>query len=167
MWYKRDEQPLRIAIWYSASGIGSLLAGIAFYGIGHIHGSIHPWKYQYLILGAVTVIWGLIVAYFLPGNPMKARFLDDQQRILAVKRMRAGQTGIENTIFKPYQVKEALLDPKTWLLVVLAFTITLVNGAVSGFGSIIIRSFGFSPFHSVLLTGSGGAVVFVSLMAFG
>jgi hypothetical protein len=60
-----------------------------------------------------------------------------------------------------------LLDPKTWLLVITAFTITLVNGALSGFGSILIRSFGFSAFHSVLLSGSAGAVVVVSLLTFG
>ncbi|KIY00055.1 uncharacterized protein Z520_03740 [Fonsecaea multimorphosa CBS 102226] len=167
MWYTREEQPLRIAIWYSASGMGSLLAGIAFYGIGHIHGSLHPWKYQYLILGGVTVLWGIVVVCFLPDNPMKARFLTEDERVLAVKRIRASQTGIENSVFKHYQFKEALLDPKTWLLVLTAFTITLVNGALSGFGSILIRSFGFSAFPSVLLSGSAGAVVVVSLLTFG
>lgn len=167
MWYTREEQPLRIAIWYSASGMGSLLAGIAFYGIGHIHGSLHPWKYQYLILGSLTVIWGGVVTYFLPDNPMKARFLSTEERILAVKRMRSAQTGIENTTFKPYQAKEALLDPKTWLMVITAFTITLVNGALSGFGSIIVRSFGFSALNSVLLSGSSGAVLVIFLVGFG
>ncbi|KAL7913901.1 MFS general substrate transporter [Trichoderma velutinum] len=167
MWYQRHEQPLRIAIWYSASGVGSLLAGIAFYGIGHIHGALHPWKYQYIILGSVTAVWGIVVACFLPDNPTTARFLSHDERVLAVKRMRSAQTGIENTSFKPYQVREVFLDPKTYLLVLTAFTITLVNGAVSGFGSVVVKSFGFSPFNSVLLTGSVGAVVFVALLTTG
>ena len=167
MWYQRHEQPLRIAIWYSASGVGSLLAGIAFYGIGHIHGPLHAWKYQYIILGSLTAVWGIVVVCFLPDNPITARFLSHDERVLAVKRMRSAQTGIENTSFKPYQVREVFLDPKTYLLVLTAFTITLVNGAVSGFGSIIISSFGFSPFDSVLLTGSTGAVVFAALLTTG
>jgi hypothetical protein len=104
---------------------------------------------------------------YLPDNPTEAWFLSSQHRIWAVKRMRAAQTGIENTQFKAYQVKEALLDPKTWLLVISAFCITIVNGALSGFGSIIIASFGFSPFESVLLSGSTGGIVLVSLVIAG
>ncbi len=147
--------------------MGSLLGGIAFYGIGHIHGALHPWRYQYLILGPVTILWGCIVIYFLPDNPTEARFLTTENRVLATKRMRSAQTGIENTHFKLYQIKEACLDPKTWILVVVSFAITLVNGAVSGFGAILIASFGFSPFNSILLSGAGGAMLFVALLVFG
>ncbi|KAF2160321.1 hypothetical protein M409DRAFT_70496 [Zasmidium cellare ATCC 36951] len=167
MWYRRDEQPLRLAIWYSASGLGSLIGGIAFYGVGHIHGSLHPWRYQYIILGSLTAVWGVIGACVLPDNPTTAKFLSSDERVLAVKRMRSSQTGIENTVFKLYHVKETFMDPKTFLLGLTAFTITLVNGAVSGFGSLIIGSFGFSSLDSVLLSGTPGGVGFVALIVVG
>ena len=64
-------------------------------------------------------------------------------------------------------MKEALLDPKTWLLVVMTLSIQMVNGAVSGFGSIIVSSFGFNGFQSVLLTGALGGIVFILLLGFG
>ena len=167
MWYKQEEQPLRLCFWYSSAGMGSLIGGIAFYGIGHIHGPLHPWRYEYLILGPVTILWGCIVAYFLPNSPTSARFLSTDERILATRRMRSTQTGIKNTQFKPYQVREAVLDPKTWILVIATFAVTLVNGALSGFGSIIVRSLGFSAFNSVLLTGAIGGMLFVALLVFG
>jgi MFS family permease len=151
MWYKKTEQPLRIAFWYAASGFGGCAGSLASWGIGHISGSLRPWQYQYLILGAVTVVWGLGMIRFLPDNPIQARFLSDRERILAVERMRAGQTGIENSHFKLYQAKEALLDIKTWLMVLMVFCTHLVNAAVTGFGSIIVSGFGFSPLTSVLL----------------
>ena len=167
MWYKPAEQPLRFAVWYASTGLGGLVGSIATWGIGHIAGALHPWQYQFIILGAITVAWGFVVLYLLPDNPVQARFLSQMQRIIAVERMRRGQTGIENTHFKSYQVKEALLDPKTWLLVVMTLSIQMVNGAVSGFGAIIVSSFGFNGLHSVLLTGALGGIVFVLLLGFG
>ena len=81
--------------------------------------------------------------------------------------MRAGQTGIENSHFKFYQVKEALLDIKTWLMVLMVFCTHLVNAAVTGFGSIIVSGFGFSPLTSVLLLAISGGLVFVTLVLAG
>lgn len=69
-------------------------------GIGHIHGTLHPWRYQYLILGTITVIWDIVMVFFLPQNPATASFLRPEERGTAVERMRAEQTGIENKQFK-------------------------------------------------------------------
>lgn len=41
-----------------------------------------------------------------------------EERIAAVERLRAGQTGVKNTEFKAEQVKEALLDVKIWLVAI-------------------------------------------------
>ena len=111
--------------------------------------SLRPWQYQYLILGAVTVVWGLGMIRFLPDNSIQARFLSDRDRILTIERMRPGQTGIEISHFKLYQAKEALLDIKTWLMMLMVFCTHLVNAAVTGFGSIIVSGFGFSPVASL------------------
>lgn len=100
MWYKRDEQPLRIAIWYSSTGFGGLVGSLVAYSIGHIKGPLAPWKYQYLIIGSITVIWGFLIFFLLPNNPLAAWFLNQNHRILAVHRMKAEQTGLENKRFK-------------------------------------------------------------------
>jgi MFS family permease len=163
IWYKKHEQPLRQAAWLAASGLGGIVGSIAIFGIGHIHGDLPAWKYQFLILGAVTVVWGAAVALFLPDNPTEARFLTAEQKVIAIERMRAGQTGIENTHFKLYQVKEALLDIKNLLFVVIILCVQLTNGASGGFVTIIARSLGFNAFQSVLFVGCLGAVTLVAL----
>lgn len=163
MWYKKHEQPLRFAIWWAASGLGGLVGSICIWGIGHIHGSLPSWKYQFLILGAVTVLWGIIVFLVLPDNPTEARFLTDEDKIIAVERMRAGQTGIENNHFKLYQVKEAFTDIKNWASVVIIMCVQLANGATGGFITIIVASLGFSKFQSILFLGALGAVTIVVL----
>jgi MFS family permease len=167
MWWKRAEQPLRLSIWYTSCGFGGLLGSMLVYGIGHIHGSLRQWKYQYLILGAATIVWGVFMVFALPDNQITARFLNDREKIVAVERMRSEQTGIENKKFKLYQVKEALVDPKTWIMFGMTFCIHFVNGSVSGFGSIIVNSFGYPHLKSILLVGATGACVVVTLIIAG
>ncbi|PVH87114.1 MFS general substrate transporter [Cadophora sp. DSE1049] len=167
MWYRREEQPLRLAIWYAATGFGSLVGNLSAWGIGHINGSLSPWQYQYLILGALTSVWGAIRAWLLPDNPTNARFLSEDEKVFAVQRMCDGQTGIQNRHFKAYQVADALTDPKTYFLLFMTFCIHMVNGAVSGFGSIIVTGFGFNGLYAVLLLGVVGAIVFITLILSG
>ena len=167
MWYKREEQPLRLAIWYSSTGFGTLVGTLLLYAIGHIHGSLSSWQYQFMIIGAVSSVWGLVVFAFLPDNPVSAKFMSQDMRIIAIERMRDEQIGIENKSVKFYQIKEAFTDPKTWFLVVTILALTLTNGALGGFGSVITLSFGYSTFESILLLGVVGAVIFISLLAAG
>lgn len=86
------------------------------------------------MLGAVTIAWRILIGFVLPDNPVVARFLAPEERVPAVERMRPGQTGIENPKFKVKQMREALLDVKTWAFVLIAFFVQLNNGAVSVFG---------------------------------
>lgn len=148
MWYRSNEQPMRYAIWYSAVGMGTLVGTLVLYAIGQIKGDLSPWQYQFMIIGAASSVWGIAVWFLLPDSPMTAYFLNPEQRIIAVERMRYEQTGIENKTVKSAQIKEAFKDPKTWFFIAITFLANFTNGAVTGFGSIIVQSFGVS-FHSL------------------
>ncbi|CRG88175.1 putative transporter C417,10 [Talaromyces islandicus] len=167
MWYKREEHPLRFAIWYSSTGLGALVGTLLTYGIGHIGGRLAPWQYQYMILGTTTFAWGVIVLLILPDNPISSNFLSRDLKAIAVERMRTEQIGMENKTLKLYQVKEAFTDPKTWIMVLIVFSVNLTNGAVAGFSSVITQSFGFSTFQALLRLGAGGAIIFVTLLVAG
>lgn len=44
-WYRRAEQPLRIAAWYSTNGIATIIAAALSYGLGHIESPLlRPWQ---------------------------------------------------------------------------------------------------------------------------
>ena len=120
-----------------------------------------------MILGAISSLWGMLVFLFFPDNPVSAKFLSPELRIIAIERMRDQQSGIENKKIKVYQIRETFVDPKTWFLVVTILALTLTNGALGGFGSIITTGFGYSTFESILLLGAVGAVIFLSLLATG
>lgn len=52
---------------------------------------------------------------------------------------------------KLYQIVEALLDPKTWFFFIFGVSTQIFNRAVSNFGSLIIKGFGFSTLSTTLL----------------
>jgi MFS family permease len=44
-WYRRVEQPSRVAAWYCNNGIATMVAGVLAYGLGHIPSDIlKPWQ---------------------------------------------------------------------------------------------------------------------------
>ena len=48
MWYTKAELPLRLGIWYSATGLFTIFSGVINYAIGHAKGALAPWKYMYV-----------------------------------------------------------------------------------------------------------------------
>ena len=88
--------------------------------------------------------------------------MTDRQKMIAVERMRADQTGIENKHFKRDQLVELLVDPKTWLMFLLNIWISVPNGGLTNFAPLIIKGLGISSQRSVLLTMPCGIMQTVS-----
>ena len=147
MWYKRSEQPLRYAIWYSSTGLGTLVGTLLLYAMGLIHGALASWRYQFILIGAITSVWGIVLAFTLPDNPVKARFLSERLKIVAIERLRYEQVGIENKTIKKDQIVETFRDPKTYIYMLMIFSLNLANGASTSFGPVIVQSFGVSALH--------------------
>lgn len=53
----------------------------------------------------------------MPDSPVHAQLLTKEEKIAALERVRNDQGGTENKKLKPAQVKEVLLDVRTWLVV--------------------------------------------------
>ena len=130
--WKNREQPLRAGIFISGSAIGSLAGqGIDFAAV-RIQGAYatSPWKWIYVILGAVTIGYGVLATLIFPANPMSAWFLTEREKEIAVRRLAQNNTGIQTRKFKWKQVKEAYLDPQLYILGIFSFTFAFVNNAV-------------------------------------
>ncbi|KAI4743969.1 MFS general substrate transporter [Aureobasidium sp. EXF-12298] len=151
MWYSRRQQPIRMGLWYTANGFGIALGGLLGYGIGHIKAGLPSWKFEFLIIGALCCVWGVVMMIFLPDSPVTAKGLSEREKRIAVERLRDNQTGIENKHLKWYQVREAFTDYKTYLFFLLGVVGNIPNGGISNFGTIIIKGFGFSTLVTTLM----------------
>ncbi|KAF2491956.1 MFS general substrate transporter [Lophium mytilinum] len=156
-YYTQSEQALRQAFWFSAAPLFIIIGGALNYGFVQIHGGmLKSWQYIYLLAGALTVVFGLM-CFAIPNSPVSAWFLTPAERIVAVERLRRGQTGI----------REALLDLKIYLVMVMMASAYTINGAISGFGPLIVTTFGWSPLDAILLQFPSGGISFISFIAGG
>jgi MFS family permease len=113
MYYTRAEQPSRISAWYLFNGIGVAGGGLIGYGIGHIKGALASWRLEFLIVGAVCALWGVVIALTLANSPLTSRWFSREEKVMMLARMRRNQTGIESKRIRWGQVREAVLDYKT------------------------------------------------------
>lgn len=160
-YYTQSEQSLRQALWFSGTGWFTIIGSALNYGFAQIRsGPLRPWQYIYVLAGALTALFGLLWCLVLPDSPLDAWFLSPEERLVAVERLRAGQTGARGTrrTIKPAQLREAALDVKIWLVALIMGSAYTVNGAVSGFGPLIVSTFGYSTLESILFQFPLGAV---------
>jgi hypothetical protein len=72
------------------------------------------------------------------------------------------QMGVSSRNWDWGQVREVMLDPKTWLFFGLLFTISIPSGGISTFGPLIIKAFGFDKYTTILFNIPFGAIQMVS-----
>ncbi|KAM0263274.1 hypothetical protein ACHAPA_008888 [Fusarium lateritium] len=86
------------------------------YGFAQIDGgALKSWQYIYVLAGGLTFLFGLW-CFALPNSVLNAWFLTEEERLVAIERLRAGHTGLKSNKIEFYQVKEAVLDVKVWLV---------------------------------------------------
>ncbi|KAL2430490.1 putative transporter [Exophiala dermatitidis] len=159
--YKREETPVRNSFWQSSFGSGVVLLSIASYGLGNSHSSVANWKLVFLFVGALTTAWAAVFWFLVPNTPTECRWLTRRQKLVVIHRISTNKIGIQDKKLKPYQIKEALTDPKLWLLTAFQITNGICNSSVSAFASPLIEGFGFDDLHTVLLQMPTGAFVAV------
>ena len=66
----------------------------------------------------------MLPSIFMPDSPVTAKFLNQEDKLIAIERLRANQMGIGSGVWKWDHVWEAMLDVKTWLWFSLMFVIS-------------------------------------------
>jgi MFS family permease len=166
-YYTQEEQALRQSWWFSSTGLFTIIGSALNYGFAQItSGDLKRWQYIYIMAGCLTFLFG-IWCLFIPNSPVSAYFLSTSERIVAVERLRKGQTGVRCQKIKLAQVKEAFLDIKLWLVFIIMGSAYTVNGAVAGFGPLIVSTFGWSSLESILLQFPLGGICLIAILACG
>jgi ACS family allantoate permease-like MFS transporter len=158
MFYTREEQTRRIGYWYLMNGFAIVFLGLVSFGLLHIKSTAFlPWQWLMIITGLLTLIVAVVFWFAFPDSPTSAWFLTQEERSMAVRRIKANQAGIENKTWKPEQFMETLKDPKTWLFALFAALSNLFN-SLTNQRQIIVHQFGFSLYNTTLLGTVDGAV---------
>lgn len=147
-------------------GLGQILGGLISFGFQHVsaEAALSGWKTMFLVLGLVTIAFGILVILMVPDTPMSARFLDNDDKVALLEHVKVNQTGIQNTHFHPGQLLEGLLDLGCWLLL-LNVTLQLCgSGVVTAYSATILKSFDYTSKEAALLNMPCGVVNIIATM---
>ncbi|KAL6897203.1 major facilitator superfamily domain-containing protein [Trichoderma evansii] len=168
MWWRRREQTLRIGSWYCMNGLTWVFGSLITYGLASIHSPLRPYQIIFLFFGIVTVAVSGAMFFWMPDSPTEAKFLTDDDKIIAIERLRNNQMGVMSREWRYAHFFESLRDIKTWLWVIMIFCISVPSNGISTFGPLIIQSFVTDPFQTILFNVPVGFshVLAVSLSAY-
>lgn len=138
-WYTRSEQPLRAGLFYSFNGLGEILGGLLFYGIGQEKSSFPVWRAMMLLCGGLTIIWGVVMMVFLPSDITTARRFSVTEKAALIARSKTNLTGVYSRTIKTSQIWEALIDAQVWMLFFFVLLNEIINGGFSSFGKLIVK----------------------------
>ncbi|OLN93049.1 putative transporter C1002.16c-like protein 13 [Colletotrichum chlorophyti] len=157
-WYTREELGLRTTILYTGSLISGAFSGLISAGItGNMDGArgLGAWQWLFLIEGVVTVAIAFVAYFVLPNFPRTTSWLSEEETALAIWRLEEdiGEddwTGSQAQTFW-HGFKTALEDVKTWILLVLVFSI-VASGSITNFFPTVVSTLGYNSVISLLLT---------------
>ncbi|KAK2802195.1 hypothetical protein FQN51_004877 [Onygenales sp. PD_10] len=164
-WYRRAEQPIRVAAWYGTNGLATIVASAISYGLGHIPSDkLQSWQIIFLFVGLLTLITVPFIYWKLDNDIPSARFLTAEEKIQAIERLRANQTGTGSREFKWKHVIEALLEPKTYIWIGMSLLNNVGASVTNTFGPLILNGLGYDKYLTSLLNIPFGAVQFLIIL---
>ncbi|KAE8384753.1 major facilitator superfamily domain-containing protein [Aspergillus alliaceus] len=168
MWWRRGEQTIRTALWNAMNGVTFVVGSLFTYGLGHIHSdTLFSYQIIFMFCGLLTVAFSTVILVFMPDSPVEAKCLNHREKVIAVERLRANQMGIVSREWRWDHVWETLCDMKTWCWFFLIVAISIPSGGISTFGNLIIKSFGYGSFETILFNIPFGVIQVVAILGGG
>ncbi|KAF5701103.1 high-affinity nicotinic acid transporter [Fusarium mundagurra] len=158
--YKREELGLRMAILLGMSPLANTFASTLAYGITHIRNSLEPWRLLFIIEGAPTIAFSVIVYFFLIDSPSTAKFLTEEEKTFAVERLPV-RDNTSNQAVSWKQIVSGIFDYKNYMHAAIHFCCNFSFAALSNFLPTIIHSIGYD---SVTAQGLSAPVYFAAFI---
>lgn len=123
--YLRHELGSRCGFYTAAAPLATTFAGALAYGITSGHTGIANWRLLFLVEGLPSVAMAPVAFFFLPDSPSKARFLNEDEKKVAMARgvLQAGKAHRVGGIDWK-DVGATFMDPKAWFTAVHYFSAT-------------------------------------------
>ncbi|TKX26024.1 MFS transporter-like protein 28 [Elsinoe australis] len=159
MFYRRHQLLYRITLFYCAAPLSGAFGGLLATGLAEIRTAKYDgWPFIFFVEGAITVLAGVAAGCFLPHTPSESKFLDQEEKLAAVARMKLDSHGsdsadeVKHEEFSWHWVRRAFLNWNTMLLSLNFFAIITPIYSYSLFLPSIISGLGYKRVQAQLLT---------------
>lgn len=119
---------------------------------------------MFLSTGLVTMLTVPFIYWRLDNDIQTASFLVEDEKAVAIERLRANQAGCDSREVRWAQVKEAVKDVKTWLFFIMSIGNSLGAQVPHTFGPLILKRLGYDNYTTLLLNMPFGALQYIVIL---
>ncbi|GAA6059458.1 hypothetical protein JCM10212_005397 [Sporobolomyces blumeae] len=142
--YRRHELAFRIGVFLSLGpGLSGAFGGLLAAGfLSSTVKGLHTWQKIFVLEGMITGVFAIVFFFTLPTSPESTKWLTEEERELAVARMRVENHGRPDDKTTGKAVVQALLNPYTWACTLCYTCINIIVQGTSIFLPTIIAGLG-------------------------
>jgi MFS family permease len=129
-WYTRKHRAKMVAAFMIANPFSGVLASPisgAILAFTSGAGGLRAWQWLFLLEGIPSVLVGAALLWFLDDNPVKAKWLSDDERSLLVGRLQEEEEAKRNAGESRHSLLDAFKSGKVWLLCLVYFGFIMGN----------------------------------------
>jgi MFS family permease len=154
LFYTRKEIALRISILYTgnivATAVAGMIAAATFATLDGAH-DLKGWQWLFIIEGVVTLFIAILGLFMLPDHPLTTKWLTSEERTLAHDRITKDTVGHEESKGVLTALREALRDPRLYLLAFMQ-NMHLSACGFNNYFPTVVGSLGFNRTMTLVLT---------------
>ncbi|KAF8608242.1 MFS general substrate transporter [Ceratobasidium sp. AG-I] len=151
LFYLKSEHGFRTSFFISAAPLAGAFGGLIAYGVQHIQSTIATWRILFLIEGLPTILIGILVLIFLPSRPETTRWLSEDERKLAQRRLNR-EVASEGTSINWKHVIMSFTDYKAWMICLMYQSLNVALSSISIFLPSIVKTLGYTNAKAQLMT---------------
>lgn len=151
--YTRKELALRMSILYTGALTATAIAGLIAIGIFEMSGigGISGWRWLFIIQGVLTFVVAVASGFILPDEPLRTRWLSEEQRQLAHSRIAKDTVENRDKTSLGAGFLDTIKDVRLWVFVLMQH-MHIAAGAYKNFFPTVIETLGFSRTITLALT---------------
>ncbi|OQV08074.1 hypothetical protein CLAIMM_12399 [Cladophialophora immunda] len=154
LWYRREEFASRSGWFFGTAALAGAFNGVICYGIiKNLDGAagLPAWKWIFVIEGVITIAFGFVIFFLLPGAPERLRWgWTAEEKEYAIRRTREAYN-IEGNKIHPKHILDLFKTPKLYLFLTLFCTLQINWSCFQTFLPVLLETFGFSKLNTQLL----------------
>lgn len=124
-WFPKRERGMAVAKFMTAIPVAGVLGGLVSAKLLAMHGlyGMPGWKWLFLWTGAPSVVFGILVWFYLVDGPHSAKWLSDDERTSICAMLAADREEHEGS--GGAKLVDALKSPTIWMFALIYFSLTL------------------------------------------
>ncbi|KAI0385697.1 MFS general substrate transporter [Hypomontagnella monticulosa] len=167
-WYKSDERSIRVAFILASATLAGAFGGAIAFGVGHMNQTrgLSAWRWLFMLEGIPSCLSGILVWFFLPDYPERAKWLSEGEKDLAAQRLYIeGSKGTARSLTKE-DLKAVLTDWRLYGHYAIYFAVSLPFSSLSLFSPSIVAGLGYKDLEAQLMTVPPWAAAYVVQILF-